>query len=101
MMEEVFDSCYEVADSDASLFIIHYPQDIAKMWPRLTKRWKFRQWITWAYPANFGHSSKGGQMRAGLYSGWSKGPQVQRRKVVSHTNPTDKRIRKLIHEEGG
>ena len=45
MMEDIFDSCYEAADDDAHLFIIHYPQDLAKMWPRLTKKWKFHQWI--------------------------------------------------------
>ena len=28
------------------------------MWPRLTKKWKFHQWINWNYPANFGHSTK-------------------------------------------
>ena len=27
MMEDVFDSCYEAADNDARLFIIHYPQE--------------------------------------------------------------------------
>ena len=58
MMEDIFDSCYEAADDNAHLFIIHYPQDLAKMWPRLTKKWKFHQWINWNYPANFGHSSK-------------------------------------------
>ena len=31
MMEDIFDSCYEAADDDAHLFIIHYPQDLAKM----------------------------------------------------------------------
>ena len=102
MMEEVFDSCYEAADSDASLFIIHYPQDIAKMWPRLTKKWKFRQWITWAYPANFGHSKKRWTNASRTILWLVKGdPKFNGERVVQpYKNPTDRRIRKLIHEEG-
>ncbi len=102
MMEDVLDSCYEAADDDASLFIIHYPQDIAKMWSRLTKKWKFRQWITWAYPANFGHSTKRWTNASRTVLWLAKGdPKFYPERVVQpYKNPTDKRIRKLIHEKG-
>ena len=102
MMEDVFDACYEAADDDANLFIIHYPQDLAKMWPRLTKKWKFHQWITWAYPANFGHSSKRWTNASRTILWLVKGePDFYGERVVQpYRNPTDKRIRKLIHEEG-
>ncbi len=102
MMEDVFDACYEAADDDANLFIIHYPQDLAKMWPRLTKRWRFHQWITWAYPANFGHSSKRWNNASRTILWLVKGePDFYGERVVQpYRNPTDKRIRKLIHEEG-
>ena len=102
MMEDVFDSCYEAADDDASLFIIHYPQDLAKMWPRLTKKWKFHQWITWAYPANFGHSTKKWTNASRTILWLTKGdPEFFGDRVVQpYKNPTDRRIKKLIHEEG-
>ena len=102
MMEDVFDSCYEAADDDASLFIIHYPQDLAKMWPRLTKKWKFHQWITWAYPANFGHSTKKWTNASRTILWLTKGdPEFFGDRVVQpYRNPTDRRIKKLIHEEG-
>ena len=102
MMEEIFDSCYEAADDDAHLFIIHYPQDMAKMWPRLTKKWKFHQWINWNYPANFGHSSKKWTNASRTILWLIKGePEFFGERVVQpYRNPTDSRIKKLIHEEG-
>ena len=102
MMEDIFDSCYEAADDDAHLFIIHYPQDLAKMWPRLTKKWKFHQWINWNYPANFGHSTKKWTNASRTILWLVKGePEFYGHRVVQpYRNPTDKRIRKLIHEEG-
>ncbi len=102
MMENVFEACFEAADDNANLFIIHYPQDLAKMWPRITKRWKFHQWITWAYPANFGHSTKrwSNASRTVLWLVKGKPEFYGDRVVQPYRNPTDKRIRKLIHEEG-
>jgi len=102
MMEDVVDSCYEAADDDAHLFMIHYPQDLAKMWPRLTKKWKFHQWINWNYPANFGHSSKKWTNASRTILWLVKGdPEFYGDRVVQpYRNPTDRRIRKLIHEEG-
>jgi len=102
MMEEVFSSCFDAADDDANLFIIHYPQDLAKMWHGLTKRWKFHQWITWAYPANFGHSDKRWSNASRTILWLVKGnPEFYGDRIVQpYRNPTDRRIRKLIHEEG-
>ena len=102
MMEDIADACYEAADDDAHLFMIHYPQDFAKMWPRLTKKWKFHQWITWAYPANFGHSTKKWTNASRTVLWLVKGdPEFYGERVVQpYRNPTDRRIKKLIHEEG-
>ena len=102
MMDDVVDACYEAADNDAHLFIIHYPQDFAKMWPRLTKKWKFHQWITWAYPANFGHSTKKWTNASRTILWLVKGdPEFYGERVFQpYRNPTDRRIKKLIHEEG-
>ena len=102
MMEDVVDACYEAADDDAHMFLIHYPQDFAKMWPRLTKKWKFHQWITWAYPANFGHSTKKWTNASRTILWLVKGdPEFYGDRVVQpYKNPWDRRIKKLIHEEG-
>ena len=102
MMEEVLDSCYEAADENAHMFLIHYPQDFAKMWPRLTKKWKFHQWITWAYPANVGHSTKRWTNASRTILWLIKGnPEFYGDRVVQpYKNPWDRRIMKLIHEKG-
>ena len=102
MMEDIIDACYDAADEDAHFFMIHYPQDIAKMWGRITKKWKFNQWITWAYPANFGHSSDRWTNASRTVLWLVKGePEFYGDRVVQpYRNPTDKRIKKLIHEEG-
>ena len=102
MMEDIVDACYEAADDDAHLFMIHYPQDFAKMWGRLTKKWKFHQWITWAYPANFGHSTKRWTNASRTVLWLVKGePEFYGERVVQpYRNPTDRRIKKLIHEKG-
>jgi len=102
MMEDILDSCFEAADDDAHMFMIHYPQDLAKMWTRLTKKWKFHQWINWNYPANFGHSTKKWTNASRAILWLVKGdPEFYGERVVQpYRNPTDRRIKKLIHEEG-
>ena len=100
MMEDIFDSCYEAADDDAHLFIIHYPPRFSKMWPRLTKKWKFHQWINWNYPANFGHSTKKWTNASRTILWLVKVNQsLWRQSCSTIRNPTDRRIKKLIHEE--
>ena len=56
LLEDTFDRCWELADDNAHLFIIHYPEAIAKHWSELTKKWNFKQWLSWNYPTNTGHS---------------------------------------------
>ena len=58
MISEILQECYEVADDDAHLFLIHYPEAIAEMWNIITEKWEFKQWISWVYPTNTGHSTK-------------------------------------------
>jgi hypothetical protein len=72
------------------------------MWPRITKKWKFHQWINWNYPANFGHSTKKWTNASRTILWLVKGnPEFFGERVVQpYRNPTDKRIKKLIHEEG-
>jgi site-specific DNA-methyltransferase (adenine-specific) len=49
MMRDLARLTYQAADKDASLFIHHYPEEIAKLWPVLTEQWRFRNWITWCH----------------------------------------------------
>lgn len=58
MISRVLEECYEKAAEDAHMFVIHYPSAIAEMWPHLTRKWQFRQWISWVYPTNTGHSKR-------------------------------------------
>jgi site-specific DNA-methyltransferase (adenine-specific) len=58
LLKNTFKRCYETADDDAHLFIIHYPDVLAKHWDILNEDWDFHQWITWVYPSNIGHSTK-------------------------------------------
>ena len=58
MIGRVLDSCFDAAEDDASLFLIHYPKAVSEMWATLTKKWEFRQWISWVYPTNTGHSKR-------------------------------------------
>jgi site-specific DNA-methyltransferase (adenine-specific) len=56
MLRRVLSKCYDDAADDAHLFFIHYPEKIAEMWGLLTEKWECRQWISWVYPTNTGHS---------------------------------------------
>lgn len=58
LLNNTMKRCYETSTDDAHLFLIHYPEVIAKHWSILTTYWDFQQWITWVYPANIGHSKK-------------------------------------------
>ena len=52
-----FKRCYELAEDSASLFIIHYPEALAKIYLDLIEiGWEYRQWISWVYSSNTGHS---------------------------------------------
>ena len=57
LLSDTFERCWELADDNAHLFIIHYPETIAKHWSEITKKWKFKQWLSWNYPTNTGHST--------------------------------------------
>jgi len=56
LIKEIINDCYEKADDDAHLFLIHYPESIAEMWHILTEKWEFKQWLSWNYPTNTGFS---------------------------------------------
>ena len=58
LLKKTVDRCFSIANDDAHLFIIHYPEVLAKHWGILTRQWRYHQWISWVYPNNIGHSKK-------------------------------------------
>lgn len=103
LIRSVLRSAYEVADTSAHFFMIHYPEAIAEMWDMITKDtgWEFRQWITWAYPSNIG-MSKRTWTRASRTVLWlvkTEGgdPSFFPERIVRpYKNPWDKRVGALI-----
>ena len=103
MMTKVLEAAYEAADDSAHFFMIHYPQDIAEMWPILTEKtgWEFHQWITWTYPSNIGMSKNSWTTasRAIIWLQKREGgkPTFHPKRIVRpYQNPWDKRVGELI-----
>ena len=105
LISDVLKESYKVADDSAHFFMIHYPEAIAEMWDILTKEsgWKFHQWITWAYPSNFGFSNKK-WTRASRTIIWLQKKEggdptfYPNRIVRPFRNPWDKRVKKSMEE---
>ena len=82
-----------------SLFFIHYPTECARILPHLERAgWRLHQWISWVYPANFGHSNKRFTKahRSILWLSHGEPTFYPEATVQPYKNPNDKRIRKLI-----
>jgi adenine-specific DNA-methyltransferase len=57
LLIDTFTQCYLKGHENSHLFILHYPEPLAKIYNKLIEiGWQFRQWITWVYPSNTGHS---------------------------------------------
>jgi adenine-specific DNA-methyltransferase len=105
MIKKVLKSSYEVADDSAHFFMIHYPETIAGMWKMITEEtgWKFKQWITWAYPSNIGMSKKA-WTRASRTVLWlikdeGGAPTFHPNRIIRpYRNPWDKRVAQLIKD---
>lgn len=103
LMENMLNAAYKAADDSAHFFMIHYPQDIAEMWPILTEKtgWRFHQWITWTYPSNIG-MSKNSWTTASRTIIWlqkseDEKPTFHPKRIVRpYQNPWDKRVGELI-----
>jgi len=103
LITEVLRESYKVADKSANFFLIHYPKDIAEMWPILTNEtgWKFHQWITWTYPSNIGMSSKSWTTASRAIIWLQKSEDGEptfypNRIVRPYRNPWDNRVGELI-----
>jgi DNA modification methylase len=105
MIKNVLKSSYEVADDSSHFFMIHYPEAIAEMWQMITQEtgWKFKQWITWAYPSNIGMSKKAWTRasRTVLWLVKDEGgdPTFHPNRIIRpYRNPWDKRVAQLIKD---
>lgn len=103
LITKVLRESYKIADDSANFFMIHYPKDIAEMWPILTEKtgWKFHQWITWTYPSNIGMSKKSWTTASRAIIWLQKSENGEpifhpKRIVRPYQNPWDKRVGELI-----
>tara|TARA_R100001163_G_C5056926_1_gene193418 strand:- start:226 stop:948 length:723 start_codon:yes stop_codon:yes gene_type:complete len=100
-VEETARLMFNNTNEGGSMFFIHYPIDCARLLPHLMKAgWNMHQWITWVYPANFGHSKKRftKASRTILWLSKSEPYFDSKATVQPYKNPNDKRIKKLIEE---
>ena len=105
MIKNVLRSSYEVGDDSSHFFMIHYPEEIAEMWPMITQEtgWKFKQWITWVYPSNIG-MSKTAWTRASRAILWlvkdeGGDPTFYPNRIIRpYRNPWDRRVAQLIKD---
>ena len=99
-VEQVAQEMFMASETDANLFFIHYATPTARLLPFLEEAgWKVKQWLTWVYPSNFGHSKNKftGASRAVLWL--VKGePKFHHSTFQPYKNPNDKRIQKLMAE---
>jgi len=105
MIKNVLKSSYEIADDSSHFFMIHYPEVIAEMWAMITQEtgWKFKQWITWAYPSNIGMSNKAWTRasRTVLWLVKDEGgdPTFHPKRIIRpYRNPWDRRVAQLIKD---
>lgn len=85
--------------SDGSLFMIHYPEATARLLPVLEAAgWEFRQWITWAYNSNIGHSKRKFTTASRTVLWMTRGEPIVNISATQqpYKNPNDKRVQALI-----
>jgi len=91
--------CYENTQEGGSLFFIHYPEECGRLLPFIDgSGWRLHQWLSWVYPANFGHSKRRFTTAHRTVLWLSKGePKFNSHATVQpYKNPNDKRIKQHI-----
>jgi len=92
--ERMFDTWCD----DANMFLIIYPETAARLLPTIESTgWKFKQWISWVYPSNMGHS-KHKFTRAHRAVVWfTKGdPKFNHKAIVQPYREDSKKTRAMI-----
>jgi DNA modification methylase len=97
-VEQVAFEMKSASNNRANLFFIHYPIQTARLLPYLEAAgWNVKQWLTWVYPSNFGHSKSKftTASRAVLWLTIGE-PAFAHRVKQPYRNPNDKRIQELM-----
>ena len=84
---------------EGHLFMVNYPEQSARLLPIIESTgWIFKQWITWVYPSNVGHSKRQFTKASRVITWFVKGePEYNIRATVQpFKNPNDKRIKERI-----
>ena len=101
---ELIEILFRVKDhmvEDGSVFIIHYPDMIARLLKDIEMTGlKLYQWITWVYPSNIGHSKKKFTRASRCILWLTKGqPKFNHMATYQpYRNPNDKRIKQRMAE---
>ncbi len=85
--------------NEGHLFMVNYPEQSARLLPIIESTgWRFKQWISWVYPSNVGHSKKQFTKASRVITWFVKGePEYNIRATVQpFKNPNDKRIKERI-----
>tara|TARA_R100001443_G_C3359762_1_gene178807 strand:- start:2578 stop:3285 length:708 start_codon:yes stop_codon:yes gene_type:complete len=85
--------------NEGHLFMVNYPEQSARLLPIIESTgWRFKQWISWVYPSNVGHSKKQFTKASRVITWFVKGePEYNIRATVQpFKNPNDKRIKERM-----
>jgi len=96
---EVLEMMFESSNTNASCFLINYPEIIAEYYHTiLDTSWNVYQWINWVYPSNIGHSKKRFTKASRTVLWLAKDdPKIHIDAIQQpYKNPTDKRIKELV-----
>ena len=83
---------------DSNLFLIIYPEIAARLLPWIEKAgWNFKQWLTWVYPSNMGHSKRKFTRGSRAVVWFTKGnPVFNHKAVVQPYKEDSKKTRAMI-----
>ena len=91
----------ELLKDTGSMYIVTYPELAVDLFIALRSKMVFKNWLTWHYPTNIGHSKNKftrSQRAILFYTKTKTNKYVFNRNeaLMPYKNPTDKRIAKLI-----
>ena len=83
---------------EGHLFMVNYPEQSARLLPIIESTgWRFKQWLTWVYPSNMGHSKKRFTTASRALVWFTKGnPSYYHKAVVQPYKEDSKKTRAMI-----